>query len=1001
MTSNAEEQQSSKDTIKWQEILDFEREEIERGREEVRNAENPAGSTEADRPNKIHGSHDFAGLAFSGGGIRSATFNLGVLQALAELRLLRKFDYLSTVSGGGYIGSWLTSWMASHDQSHQADHPKTKSYLSALVSKYWTPRYVEKHETRNIVEIEKMLAPEVNGTPVLAAGKDEPYALRHLRSYTDYLKPHGGLFSMDAMTAFTTWLRNSLLNQIILVAIFAALLLIPLGLGNLLKSIIYVAPPAGKIYQLIESIRPFAENSKLWLFASFFLAVAIGFINVNIMYQPTIENPRLPWYSSQKAVLFLIVAPLVICSFLMTVMLPSLYQMAVDAEGAFNFTKTVIQLPSWSVTPATMLWLMFFFCGIAFLVSSPLRLILFKETNLRESSAMFYGFVFIIAASLGLLLLPVIAKLLVAWAPTPFSAAVIANLLTFGPPLILSVFALAVFIYVGLIGRVFDEHQREWWSRLTAFVVFAAAAWFVLFGISLWGSLAVDYLKIGLMSAITWLGVSGAGAALGKSASVSTFRESKGANKWLAIAAQIAPYIFVIGLCLLVAYLLNASLMKLLGGINLSRDELPDDANSLNIAYYLRLAQFENIFSTTGWNFIFATIGLFVIGALLSWRVDINVFSFHNFYRNRLTRAYLAAGLAPEERDKRKLPLTEMNDMDSPRLDKLPSRPYHLLNTAINITTGKHLSWQERKAASFFFSKKYCGYFLQGGEQEDNYCKTDGYLEKKGWLSLSLPMTISGAAASPNGGYHTSPPLAFLMTVFNVRLGWWMQNTAKEDYWKSGGPKLGLKYLFKELGASVDEKSPFVYLSDGGHFENLGIYELVRRKCRLIVACDAGADPNFEFEDLGNAIRKCYIDLGVRIDINTSKIKPVKKGEHTGRSQQHSTIGLIHYPDSDETGVLLYIKASMGNAEATDIEHYKASHPDFPHDPTANQFYTESQFESYRKLGYTLCHRVFDDLAKNDEPRIDIADALDVITQCLGRPYKASFYPAQVSTSPY
>lgn len=432
MTSDAVELQNSKAISKWQEILDFEKEEIERGREEVRNAENRGVLTEADHLNKRKESRDLVGLAFSGGGIRSATFNLGVIQALAELRLLRKFDYLSTVSGGGYIGSWLSSWMASHDQVDQEEQQETKSYLSNIISKIWTPRNVEKHESTNIMEIERMLAPEVNGTPILAAGKDEPPALRHLRSYTDYLKPHGGLFSLDAMTAFTTWLRNSLLNQLILIAIFAAVLLIPLGLGGFLKKMIYV--PTENISPFVENIKPFVENSLLWLLASFCLAVATGFINVNIMFKPTIENPRLPWYSSQNAVLLLIVTPLVICSFLLSIMLPSLYQLVVCTGGIIDFTKTMIQLPSWSITPATILWWMFFFCGIAFLVSSPLRLALFKETNRRDSSVTVYGFVFVITAILGLLLLPVIAAHLVSHAPKQFSAAVIANILTFGPP---------------------------------------------------------------------------------------------------------------------------------------------------------------------------------------------------------------------------------------------------------------------------------------------------------------------------------------------------------------------------------------------------------------------------------------------------------------------------------------------------------------------------------------------------------------------------------------
>jgi hypothetical protein len=327
-----------------------------------------------------------------------------------------------------------------------------------------------------------------------------------------------------------------------------------------------------------------------------------------------------------------------------------------------------------------------------------------------------------------------------------------------------------------------------------------------------------------------------------------------------------------------------------------------------------------------------------------------------------------------------------MNDLDSPRLDRLPSRPYHILNTALNITSGKHLSWQERKAASFFFSKGYCGYFVQGEKQEDNYCNTNAYLDNQGCISLNLPMTISGAAASPNGGYHTSKPLAFLMTVFNVRLGWWIQNTAKLSNWKSRGPSFGMTYLFKELTGSVDENSRFIYLSDGGHFENLGIYELVRRKCRVIIASDAGADPDYQFEDLANAIRKCYIDLGARIEIDTAPIKPIQDGDSKGCSRQNFIIGEIHYQDSEETGVLLYIKASMCGNEATDIQYYKSLHSDFPHDPTANQFFTESQFESYRKLGYNIGRRIFAE--KNTADLSDMNENAKVIFQYLGQAVK-------------
>jgi hypothetical protein len=159
----------------------------------------------------------------------------------------------------------------------------------------------------------------------------------------------------------------------------------------------------------------------------------------------------------------------------------------------------------------------------------------------------------------------------------------------------------------------------------------------------------------------------------------------------------------------------------------------------------------------------------------------------------------------------------------------------------MNITTGERLAWQERKAASFVFSPLFCGYDLGSvnGSPRARYQATADYVkEAKGCVGLSSAMAISGAAASPNQGYHSTPVVAFLLTVFNVRLGWWMQNPGRYDVWCNAGPGWGFRYLVAELFGATDESSKFVYLSDGGHFDNLGIYELVKRRCRFIVASD-------------------------------------------------------------------------------------------------------------------------------------------------------------------
>jgi hypothetical protein len=164
--------------------------------------------------------------------------------------------------------------------------------------------------------------------------------------------------------------------------------------------------------------------------------------------------------------------------------------------------------------------------------------------------------------------------------------------------------------------------------------------------------------------------------------------------------------------------------------------------------------------------------------------------------------------------------------------------------------------------------------------------------------------------------------------------------------------------LYELLGMTTDRRE-WVYLSDGGHFENLGIYELVRRRCRFIIACDAGQDGSVTFGDLGNAIEKCRSDFGIDIEIDVSKIRP---GAGRTTSEWHCAVGSIRYDRQhrgEVAGTLLYIKSSLTGDEPTDVLRYAAEHPAFPHESTSDQFFDESQFESYRALGYHIAHEVF------------------------------------------
>ena len=161
-----------------------------------------------------------------------------------------------------------------------------------------------------------------------------------------------------------------------------------------------------------------------------------------------------------------------------------------------------------------------------------------------------------------------------------------------------------------------------------------------------------------------------------------------------------------------------------------------------------------------------------------------------------------------------------------------------------------------------------------------------------------------------------------------------------------------------ELFGTITNRDKFVYLSDGGHFENLGVYELVRRRCALIVVSSCGKDSEYAFDDLANAIRLCNIDFGVVIEVEPRAIKP---DEH-GTSKAQYVIGRIRYSALGEgldDGTLVYIKPAITARTSVDIRQYRSVNPDFPQQSTANQWYTESQFESYRKLGLETARSAF------------------------------------------
>jgi len=344
--------------------------------------------------------------------------------------------------------------------------------------------------------------------------------------------------------------------------------------------------------------------------------------------------------------------------------------------------------------------------------------------------------------------------------------------------------------------------------------------------------------------------------------------------------------------------------------------------------------------------------------------MDVNLTSPHGFYRDRLSRVFLFR-VSPDD---------EIEHNDRQRLSDLnrpgTKAPYQLINTALNLHRSRDPSLRGRNAGFFVFSKRYTG------SPQTGYCPTAALEDLDRHLDLGTAMAVSGAAAAPNTGITTVPWLVFLLTLLNIRLGYWMPNPSfvrsssrlQRLLLRRGAGPL---QVMRESISGLHDRGSHVNVSDGGHLENLAVYELLRRRCQFIVSVDGGADPNHRFGALVRLIRFAKIDMGIKIEIDLSDLE---KDEH-GLCRKHWAVGTIRY-GPDQVGHLLYVKASLTGDENPYVREYAEQNPLFPHESTANQFFTESQFEAYRSLGYHAASRAIAEhaeLAGLVEPQPEVA----------------------------
>ena len=347
-----------------------------------------------------------------------------------------------------------------------------------------------------------------------------------------------------------------------------------------------------------------------------------------------------------------------------------------------------------------------------------------------------------------------------------------------------------------------------------------------------------------------------------------------------------------------------------------------------------------------------------IVCILLGWLANINCISVHRYYRDRLMESFmpdvdqaLANRTGPAYSADRE-PLHNMCRYPDAR------GPYHIISTNVVLVDSEITKYRARGGDCFILSPLYCGSRATGWRQTADFVN--------GRIALSTAMAISGAAVNPDTGAGgegptRNPMLSILMTLLNIRLGYWASNPHQGGYLPER-PNFFVPGLWELIRVvkRMNENSGFVLLTDGGHFENLGLYERVRRRAKVIILCDGTADPGYTFADFGNALEKIRVDFGAKIEIDLSPLTPQGKEKNPRGhrlAERGFVVGDITY-DEKRHGHLIYMNTTLVENLPEDLYAYKEKHPSFPDESTADQFFDEKQFEAYRELGYQLVRRM-------------------------------------------
>lgn len=831
------------------------------------------------------------GLALSGGGIRSASYAIGAIESLAKEGLLPSVDIVSSVSGGGYAAAWMSAWAYRH------------KYGIGGVQAELNPR---------------------------APGDDGP--IRWVRRHCAYLAPRiASPGSSDMWALLVAYLTNWLPILALLCTAWLTLLLLP---HALLVTSEWIRLPTEE-----GGDRGWRDTTVLAC-GVLFLAFA-GLVRRLTLYQRTPGTlPRYPHWLPQ--VMFY---GTVIVALALTVTLPLLWSWLGDGwlmPAHFEGRRAL-----WVFVALSSVLL------VSAVGAEITARVLAARWVQRAADAVrhFYGTDMAPAGPLERVRLPTSTSVLAAVLSAFIAAGMLAALarrahddwptgqpaaqllLIFGPLVLVICLAMAEIAGLALLHRFQLDRDRAWAAHLGGWMLAGVTMWTVVCGTSL----GADALLNGSWRAWATAGVM---ALLGGVLAWRVWRLP-------GVLALAVLALFALGEAFLLAPLV-APLHPQIGAP-------PGDRMLI------------------AWGAFGSAAAITAIIAALS---NVNRFSLHALYKQSLVRTFLGASRraprnvsidvppgfeealpphraeGPQFQPRRADPVTNLDDDDDPLLEWVQSRPGRhlpllLMNAALNGRSLTDLDGRVPRQWPFTFSALFCGSPAAGvGYAPTSSFHRENPVRK---LTLGVAMAVSGAAMSPTGGRTTHPLRAFILGILNARLGLWIGNPSHPNAVASDSPRLGGLTVLREMLGIRARFSNWVHLSDGGHFENLGIYELLRRGCRRIIAVDASCDPKREFADLANAIRRARVDLGIRI----YRGGPWEIGKPDAPSGRSWTWFEVDFGSGRPRGRLLYVKPSVyeGQSLPVELRNYWVGAKEFPHETTADQFFTEAQMEAYRSLG--------------------------------------------------